>query len=118
VDLDPKVARDDVNEVWQHYRTYHPRTTIRLKADRKEHRLIRARLSDFAVDDLRQAIDGYHGSDWHTGQNERGKKYLSLELMMRDISHVQAGIEMAEARQQKQQTRLLDDSILPSDIEH
>ena len=57
--------------------------------------MIRERLTDFPVDRLKLAIDGYHRSPWHTGQNKRQTKYLSLELMMRDIGHVQSGLEFA-----------------------
>lgn len=96
LDVSPKVARDDVNEVWQHYRTHHPRAPAVLKASRKESRLIRQRLEDFAPDELKAAIDGYHRSPFHNGQNDRGAKYLSLELMMRDVSKVQAGLELLE----------------------
>lgn len=91
---DPRSARDDVQEIWAHYRTHHPGTAKALKSNRKEYQLIKARLQDFDVDTLKQAIDGYHKSPFHTGQNDRGTKYLALTLIMRSISHVQAGVEM------------------------
>ena len=77
----PARRRDDIQEVWSHYRTHHPRVAAELKSARPEYRLIRQRLEDYAVDDLKQAIDGYHRSPWHNGQNDRNRKYLSLELM-------------------------------------
>jgi len=89
---------DDIQEVWQHYRTHHPGTAKRLTSGRKEYQLIKARLEDFDADQLKASIDGFHKSPWHTGQNPDGKRYLSLALMMRDISHVQSGLEMLTAR--------------------
>ncbi len=86
-----------IGAVWAHYCGYHPRAPGALSSSRKEYRLIRDRLSDgFSVDDIRHAIDGYHRSAWHQGANDRGKKYDSLELICRDLSHVQRGIEMRD----------------------
>jgi hypothetical protein len=41
----------------------------------------------YSASDLCEAIDGYHKDQWHI---ENGQ--LSLELMMRDDSHVTAGL--------------------------
>lgn len=95
---DPKVQRDDIQEIWQHYRTHHPGTAKILRSDRKEYTLIRARLQDYDVASLKAAIDGYHKSPFHTGQNDRGTKYLALTLIMRSISHVQTGLEMLQSK--------------------
>jgi hypothetical protein len=85
-----------VDRVWQHYRVHHPKSPRELKSSRKEYRLIKQRLEDFDVETLQRSIDGYHRSPFHTGANDRGKRYLSLALILRDISHVQAGLEFAE----------------------
>jgi hypothetical protein len=45
---------------------------------------------------LCQAIDGYHLSPFHQGQNDKGLVYLDLELIMRDETHAEKGIEMSE----------------------
>lgn len=92
----PKTNRDDIQEVWQHYRTHHPKSARVLRSGRKEHKLIKQRLEDFGADDLKAAIDGYHRSPWHTGQNDHNRQYLQLELILRDLGHVQAGLEMLE----------------------
>jgi hypothetical protein len=82
-----------VQDIWQHYRTHHPGTAKVLRSSRAEYRLIKARLEDFTVDQLKAAIDGYHRSPWHTGENPQSKTYLALTLIMRDVSHVQSGLE-------------------------
>lgn len=77
-------------EVISYYKTKHPRA----RPGEKEKKLVRARLADgFSAEDLKQAIDGNHASDFHQGKNDRGKKYNTLELIMRDASKVQSFIE-------------------------
>ena len=41
-----------------------------------------------SVDDLKNAIDGCHKNQHNQGDNDRGKKYLNLELIVRDSAHV------------------------------
>lgn len=38
---------------------------------------------------LLAAIDGCARSDWHQGQNPRGRRYDSLELIFRDAEHIE-----------------------------
>ncbi len=79
-----------VGEVIEHYQQYHPRS----KPGDKEKSKIHARLKDgYSVDDLKAAIDGCHRSPFHCGENEGGKKYQSLELIVRDASHVATFLE-------------------------
>jgi hypothetical protein len=78
-------------EKWLHWRRY------RKPKDGKAWRLIQARLVEgFSVEELCRAIDGYHKSPHHMGQNSSGQVYLDLELIMRDETKVQHGIEWAE----------------------
>jgi len=81
--------------VVSHYRTHHPKA----RPGDRETKLIRQRLTEgYSPEDLCRAIDGYHRSRFHCGENDKGLKYLGLELIMRDSKHVTAGIELAEAR--------------------
>jgi len=83
----------EVAQVIERYRVFHPRA----KPGDKEKRLIRARLKDgYSADDLCACIDGYHKSPHHLGDNDRGVKYLSLGLFLRDSDHVQKGVEFAD----------------------
>lgn len=87
-----------VRGVFEHYRVYHPRSFPKPRSASKEWRLIRARLAEgYSATDLHRAIDGYHRSPFHRGENDRGAKYLDLELIVRDGSHVARGIEMSGA---------------------
>ena len=49
------------------------------------------------MDDLKLAIDGCHVSPFHDGQNDQGRKYQTLELIMRDASKVTQFVELAGA---------------------
>lgn len=83
-----------VRDVFAHYRKLHPRAFRNPQPDGKEWRLIRARLREGStVEELCQAIDGYHASPYHQGKNDRGTKYLDLGLIVRDGSHVAKGLE-------------------------
>ena len=87
---------DHVVEVFDHYRTHHPRAHRKPSPKSKEWRAIKARFAEgYTVQDLCSAIDGCHKSPWHMGANERGRKYDSLELITRDGSKVQQFMEFA-----------------------
>jgi len=83
--------------VFAHYRTLHPRSHRNPRAGSLEWRRIRERLEDGStVEELCRAIDGYHASPFHCGQNDDRQKHLGLDLIMRDASHVQKGIEFLD----------------------
>lgn len=102
---EPPTTRDKIAEIWAHYRTYHPKAAKVLKPSGKEYKLTRARLEDFEVDDIKRSIDGYHQSPYHLGQNDQNKKYLGFELMVRDVTHVQQGLEVLDKKKDGQRPR-------------
>lgn len=81
-----------VDEVVEFWKTQRPRS----RPEKKERRLIKARLEDYSVEDLCHAIEGIHRSPYHCGENESGTKYLSLELVVRDNKHVDQFVEIYE----------------------
>lgn len=87
----PRTA-SQVDQVWAVYAETVPR--VRLTKQREE--LIKRRLKEYSVDDLCRSIRGYGKSRWHAGENERGTKYQTLELWLRDAAHVEAGWRYAE----------------------
>jgi hypothetical protein len=103
VDVDPDPPDSDVGpieHVFAHYRKHHPKRFRKIHDGLKEWKLIEARIEKdgFTVMELCDAIDGCHVSPHHTGQNERGEVYDSLELIMRDAKHVQQFIGYYESR--------------------
>jgi len=94
---------DLVIEVIAHYRTYHPRSFRLPTSNLREWRKIAGHLrAGYTVAELCSVIDAYERDPWHQGQNDRGKKYDSLELYMRDEEHVRRGLEMAGEPKQQQ----------------
>lgn len=93
----PDKRAAEVLEVFAHYRTHHARAHPKPLSSSKEWRAIKARLAEgYTVDDLKRAIDGMHQSPFHQGENDRGRRYDSLELAMRDGSRVRQFLELAE----------------------
>lgn len=88
-----RIPSADIDSVVQHYQGYHPQA----KPGRKERAKIADRIRDgYSADELKAAIDGCHQSPFHCGENERGKKYQALDLIMRDSDHVVQFIETLE----------------------
>lgn len=82
--------------MFDHYRVHHPRAFPRPRSESKEWKAILARMREgYTLADLCKAIDGYHVSPFHRGENESGTKYLDLALIVRDGTHVAKGIELA-----------------------
>ena len=82
--------------VFEHYRLYHPRAFPRPSSKTKEWPKIKARLADgYSVQDLCLAIDGCQRSAFHSGENDAGKVYQNLELIVRDGSKVNQFMELA-----------------------
>lgn len=92
--------RSDVDAVWQAYAETVPR--VRITKQRQE--LIKRRLKDYSVEDLCRSIRGYGKSKFHAGENERGIKYQTLELWLRDAAHVEAGWRYGEQTDGKAKT--------------
>lgn len=91
------VTSGGVQEVFAHYRTYHPKAHPKPTSKSKEWILIKARLNEgHPVDNLCLAIDGCHRSSWHQGLNKDNRKFDGLELIMRTGSKVQQFIELYE----------------------
>jgi hypothetical protein len=96
VDLVVKKKSKEILAVFDCYREKHPRSHPKPKSTSKEWRAIKARLDEgYSVETLKLAIDGMHLTPHNLGDNERGQKYLSLELCMRNGSQVQRFAETA-----------------------
>jgi uncharacterized phage protein (TIGR02220 family) len=86
--------KEDVEQVVAHYLKTFPKWERSAKS-KKTIRLIKARLEEgYSPEDLCQAIDGNAASHWH-----RDKRQTSLELVVRDATHVDQAIARAEAAQ-------------------
>jgi hypothetical protein len=62
----------------------------------KRRKLLEGWFAYYDLATLRAAVDGCAQSEFHMGQNSRGRRYDSLELIFRDAEHIErfAGIAM------------------------
>ncbi len=87
----------DIRAVFDHYRTFHPNAHLKPVSTTPLWKKIRVRLNEgCTVADLKAAIDGCHADPWHQGDNDRNTKYLSLDLIVRDGSHIAKFIDIAK----------------------
>lgn len=79
-------------EVFEHWKKImgHPKA----KLDKKRKSLISAAVKlGYSCDDLEMSITGYSLSPFHMGDNDKGVKYNGLDLILRDASKIDAGIQ-------------------------
>lgn len=87
----PDSKTESVQRVFDHWRDIHRKPRAQLDAKRRK--LIRGALGAYSEADLCQAISGYLNSPHHMGQNERATVYDSIELLLRDAEHIDAGLK-------------------------
>ena len=94
-DAPSTATTEKVRQVWVCYlQTFEKQ---RAMLDDKRRRVItRAIESGYSVETLFECLKGYRASRWHMGENERGIKYDSIELFLRDAQHIDKGLEYFE----------------------
>lgn len=81
------VIAEHIQAVFDYWRQIMGHERARMDAARQT--VIRKRLADgYTVEDLMLAIEGCAASAFHMGENERGQRYDSLTLILRDADHV------------------------------
>jgi len=77
-----------VAEVFQHWITATNRTTRTRLDTRRRNRILWA-LDHYPLPEILQAITHAAQSPWHAGQNNEGRRYDDLTLILRDAEHVE-----------------------------
>jgi hypothetical protein len=80
-------AAQEVKDVFDFWKTTlnHPRSNL----DDKRKALIKKTLkSGYSVDDLKSAINGCSNTPHNMGDNDRGQRYDSIELILRDSGQI------------------------------
>lgn len=86
-------ATGPAGEIFEHWKTATKKP--RAKLDPKRKRLIDLRLAEgHALEDIKAAIDGFARSPFHNGENDRHKKYLGLQTMLRDAAQIEHGLDL------------------------
>lgn len=90
-----RVPSRHIDLVFQHWQEVHGHPEA--KPSEKRRRLISQRLKEYTLEELREAISGYALSPFHMGDNDNGRKYDSLELILRDAKQVEQGMQFARS---------------------
>lgn len=61
----------------------------RAKLDAKRRKLIAKAIEDYDLETCKRAVDGCAASPFHMGDNDRAKRFDSLELIFRDAKHIE-----------------------------
>ena len=89
-DMSSKSSRS-AEDIFEHWKTVHEHPKAVLTSKRRK--LIRNALKDYSGEDLCKAISGYRTSPHHMGKNNNGTIYDSIELLLRDAKHIEAGLD-------------------------
>lgn len=76
---------------------------VRFSDDRKD--LIIRRLKDWPLDDLLDAVRGWRHSPHHRGDNDRGRPYNDLSLLLRNTEKIEGFRDLERAHRSKPQAR-------------
>jgi hypothetical protein len=85
--LDVTINASDVSKIFAYWQQRMKSPRSRLDANRE--RLIRAALKHFSPADLCKAIRGCSKDPWHMGMNDKGRRFNSIELILRDTKHIE-----------------------------
>jgi len=86
----------EVSEIFSYWKATlnHPKA----KLDDKRSRSIKNAIIKlgYSVEEIKQAIDGCSLSPFHLGQNDEGKRYDDITLILRDATKVESFIDMSQ----------------------
>jgi hypothetical protein len=88
---------DHVGNVFAAWVSATGRDAARTKLDDKRRRLITNALDGYPVEDVLDAVVGWQHDPFYRGDNDRGKTYNDLGLLLRDAEHVERFRDMARA---------------------
>jgi hypothetical protein len=79
-----------LQNIWNHYlSTFSTGRGVKPRLTDDRAKLITIAVSNYGAETVTKAITGCSLSAWHMGQNPSGKKYTSLELILRDSEHIE-----------------------------
>lgn len=88
--------------IWEYYvSTFWNGKGIRPRLSPERVDIIARAVNWYDEDTVMKAIRGCSLSDWHMGRNPSGKKYTSIELILRDSPHIERFYEMTVAEDSK-----------------
>jgi hypothetical protein len=85
------ISTDEITAVFTHWVSTFRSTgkgPVPVLSDKRRSKIARA-ISDYGVQTCLDAVSGCAMSDWHMGDNPRGKRYDDIELILRDAAHIE-----------------------------
>jgi len=95
--------RRDVRAVFDHWVQAAGKTST-TKLDAKREKLIKKALSQYPLEDVLDAVVGWKRSDFHTGNNDHGRVYSRIELLLRDAAHIEMFRDMERSHGEQHET--------------
>lgn len=98
VDAEPAALApsDAVTRVFEHWVFMLGKNPLRCALGPKRRRVIAGALELYDEETLRLAIEGCAANAWHGGDNDRGKAFNDIELILRDEPHIERFAEEGE----------------------
>lgn len=91
----PATEAEVISEIFAYWASVMDKPKVVL--DEKRRNLIRARLREgWTPEQLQTAIAGNARDEWSQGDNDRGKPFNELSLILRDAEHIERFIELAK----------------------
>jgi hypothetical protein len=86
-----QVSDSEIEEVFNYWIEVHKKK--RAKLDHSRRRNIGSAIHIYGLQTCKDAILGCSYSEWHMGRNKSNKKYNDIELILRDVEHVERFLE-------------------------
>ena len=86
-----EISDDEVQQVfdlWVEYHRSSRKGPTPVLSDKRRRKIQKA-LKDYGLQTCLDAIKGCAMSDWHMGDNPRGRRYDDIELILRDSAHIE-----------------------------
>ena len=90
IDIDKTLRGDEINIVWEHYKSKLDGMGETRKKTEKKKGHINARLDEgFTVEQLKKVIDNVFGSNYMLGENDQGRPYLEISNFMTSAEKIE-----------------------------
>lgn len=101
VEIAPAADRTPVERIFDHWVYMLGKNSARTALGPARRRVIERALALYDEDTLLLAVEGCAASAWHAGQNDRGRPFNDIELILRDEQHVERFAADGEALRER-----------------
>lgn len=92
----PSLAEKAMAPVEQVFEYWREKLSPKAKLDAKRTKILTAALKLYSVEELCKVVDGTLKNKHRMGDNDRGKKFVGIDLLFRDAEHIDDAIALAE----------------------